>query len=96
MSSSARDFDASSLASDATLLRDKGQATTSHSKYNKRSLLDRLSGSRRDTSSATKSSTLLETSSATNKTDDKKTSSTAVEDLYRAYRGMGTTNTRLT
>jgi hypothetical protein len=87
MSSSGKDFDLNSLASDASLLSKKG---ASKSKSKKQSLLSRLSGSRGDgESSSTK------TAASSSQKPDSKKESNLVEDLYQKYPALGT-NTRLT
>lgn len=85
----------SSLASDASLLRDGISGPASRFKHSKRSLLSRLSGFRKNASNtkeATRSSTAAST---TQQMERKQTQSNLVENLYRAYPAMGT-NTRLT
>lgn len=100
MSSSGKDFDATSLASDVSLLRDKDEK--SDSKPKKRSLLGRISGSRKgpgggsDSSSASSNTAAASSSSpSSQQSQGGQAQCNAVEDLYKAYPNMGTT-TRLT
>ncbi|GAB1313665.1 hypothetical protein MFIFM68171_03875 [Madurella fahalii] len=102
MSSSGKDFDATSLASDASLLRDKDGK--SESKTKKRSLLSRLAGSRKGASGSGTSSASSNTAAATAAASPSSSSqqaqagqaqSNAVEDLHKAYPNLGV-NTRLT
>lgn len=87
MSASGKDFDAASLASDASLLSKKDQSSASGSRSNKRSFLSRLSGSAKMPTSSNTASSIEEV--------DGKQQSGAVEDLYNKYPTLGT-GTRLT
>ncbi|KXX81670.1 hypothetical protein MMYC01_202049 [Madurella mycetomatis] len=93
MSSSGKDFDTTSLASDVSLLRDKDGNSGSNPK--KRSLLSRLSGSRKGTGGSDASSASSKTASSSQQPQGGQAQSNAVEDLHKAYPNMGTT-TRLT
>ena len=72
MPSSGKDLDLTSLASDASLLGEKDAGTASGPKSKKRSILSRLSGSRRGASSTSKPTTPPTAASSSLRTEGKK------------------------
>jgi hypothetical protein len=101
MSSSNKDVDASSLASDTTLLNKGEPSTVVISESNKRSFLSRLglSGSRQGPRDSDKSPAATSpAASASQQAGDggkQQSASGAVDDIYRKFPNLGT-NTRLT
>ncbi|SPQ20624.1 cfa72d3e-5115-41e8-9fe2-36cb181871b7 [Thermothielavioides terrestris] len=83
MSSSEKNFDTASLASDAPLLSKKDQDTGSKAASKKQSLLSRLSGSRSGTDSSSK--TASSSKQADGKQADGKQATRAIDDVYRKF-----------
>ncbi|AEO71033.1 uncharacterized protein THITE_2122982 [Thermothielavioides terrestris NRRL 8126] len=83
MSSSEKNSDVASLASDAPLLSKKDQDAGSKAASKKQSLLSRLSGSRSGTDSSSK--TVSSSKQADGKQADGKQATRAIDDVYRKY-----------
>lgn len=91
MSPSGKDADLTSLASDASLLRDKDAKSDPKSKT--WSFLSRLSGPKKGAGSSSASTPSSSTDQSQGEQGQGQTN--AVENLYKAYPNMGT-STRLT